>query len=227
MAGQVCTGPFRTISQFTVALGVSWREALLAFETRCFGGLLSGACLKSWGARCGRSNPLLFREKLGVVSSLPIVGHHARSGVYGQIMSRLLLPVSRVFLLIAQCVGVTQAASGFLRRQSICYVVVVWRSWVQISPTSPSWTGSRRFIFICVTNSHRTTCARHASEHFKNMNSCWRRWGTDRSREKLEENKVAWHLGKGFAGADLTQQNMDLLSDFEEAESRAEVLSAP
>lgn len=38
------------------------------------------------------SNPLLLREKLWVLSSLPIVGRHTRDGVYGEIVSQPLLP---------------------------------------------------------------------------------------------------------------------------------------
>ena len=41
-----------------------------------------------WG-----SSPLLLREKLRVVSSLPILGLHAKGVVYGKILSQPLLPV--------------------------------------------------------------------------------------------------------------------------------------
>lgn len=44
------------------------------------------------------SDPSLLREKLQVLSFLPVVGHHARSGVYGKIMSQLLLPTLMWFL---------------------------------------------------------------------------------------------------------------------------------
>lgn len=39
------------------------------------------------------SNLLLLREKPGVMSSLPIVGCSTRGGVYGEIVSHLLLPI--------------------------------------------------------------------------------------------------------------------------------------
>lgn len=59
------------------------------------------------------SNPLLFREKLRVLSSFLIIGHSAESGVYGKIVSWALQPTLMwlfffFFLSFAQCVGVAQ-----------------------------------------------------------------------------------------------------------------------
>ena len=55
-----------------------------------------------WG-----SDPLLIREKPGVLSSVLIVGCHAVAGFYDKIVSQFLLPGSMwVFFSFAQCVGV-------------------------------------------------------------------------------------------------------------------------
>lgn len=53
----------------------------MAFKANVFGLLLKSECLL-WS-----SNSSLLREKLWVLSSLLIVGHHTGDGVYGNIMS--------------------------------------------------------------------------------------------------------------------------------------------
>lgn len=74
----------RTVSQFAIALWVSWVQALMAFKAGCFG-VLSLRCT-SWKLGCQKwgSNPLLLREKPGVLSTLPIPGRCTRGGVYGK-----------------------------------------------------------------------------------------------------------------------------------------------
>lgn len=54
------------------------------------------------------------REKLKVVGSLLIVGHHTRGGFYGKIVFQpFLLLQCEYFLSFTQCVGVTQLVFGF------------------------------------------------------------------------------------------------------------------
>lgn len=53
--------------------------------------------------------PLLFREKLVVMSSFLVVSHHARDGVYTKTVSQTLLSVlTWAFFLFVECRGVTQ-----------------------------------------------------------------------------------------------------------------------
>ena len=64
-----------------------------------------------WG-----SNSLLLREKLGILSSLPLVGHtqHQGWGVYGETVSQPLLPISgQAFLLFTRYVAVAQLVFEF------------------------------------------------------------------------------------------------------------------
>lgn len=46
------------------------------------------------------SNPSLLREKLGVVTSFPVVFRCARGGVYSKLVSYHLLLVSMLFFLV-------------------------------------------------------------------------------------------------------------------------------
>lgn len=88
------TSPSRTFFQFAVALWVSWKQALFAFKTSCFGGLICQVqVLKVGVPDAGFKFPLL-REKPGVMSALPIVTCHARGGVHCGIVCQLLLPTS-------------------------------------------------------------------------------------------------------------------------------------
>ena len=70
-----------------------------------------------WG-----SNPLFLREKLWVLSSLLIVGHCARDGVYGVPASPTCFNV--VFSLFARCVVVIQPAFRFFKEEIVPYVAV-------------------------------------------------------------------------------------------------------
>lgn len=65
--------------------------ALLSFKARCFGDHLLGA---GYWLGCPRwaSKPSLLGEMLQVLSSLLIVGHHARDWVYSEIVSQPHLP---------------------------------------------------------------------------------------------------------------------------------------
>ena len=46
------------------------------------------------------SKPLLLRERRGVLNSLLVVGHSAGDGVYGEIVSQPLLPISMWFFFL-------------------------------------------------------------------------------------------------------------------------------
>ena len=62
------------------------------------------------------SNPLLLREKLGVLSSLPILGHHSGGWVYSKIVSRpLLLNSSGIFLVCPVCRSHSASFWSFFR----------------------------------------------------------------------------------------------------------------
>ena len=59
-------------------------------------------------------SPSLLREKLGVVSSHPSVGHCVRGEVYSKSVSQPFLPFLMWVFSHSQCVGVAQLLSGFL-----------------------------------------------------------------------------------------------------------------
>ena len=103
------------------------------------GAHLSGAGLKScqvWG-----SDPLLLREKLGVVSFLLTVGHRSRDGVFSKILSQPLLPVLMWGFLVAHCVGVSQLVLWFLSEEIVLYVAVYSVClWEEVSSGSSYFT---------------------------------------------------------------------------------------
>ena len=81
-------GPLRGVFQFPIACGSCGYE-LRWFSKLDIGGChLSGAGLKSWGARCGVQILRSLREKLWVLSSLQIMGHCAGGGFYGETVSK-------------------------------------------------------------------------------------------------------------------------------------------
>lgn len=64
---------------------------------------------------CLSPNHSFLREKLGVVSSFPIICHFAGGWVYGKIVSPSLLPILvLVFTSYPWYIGVAQLVSGFI-----------------------------------------------------------------------------------------------------------------
>lgn len=75
VGGWVDMSPLRTVSQFSIVVQVLWSQGPLAFRAIGF----RGPFLSCKSKKCG-SNPLLFREKPRVVSSLLTADCHVRMG---------------------------------------------------------------------------------------------------------------------------------------------------
>lgn len=90
VGGWVDVSPLRTVSQFSIAVQVLWLQTPLAFRAI---GFRASFLLKVRVHMCG-SNPLLFREKPQVVSSLLTAGCHIRVGF----MVRLYFSLSYLLL---------------------------------------------------------------------------------------------------------------------------------
>ena len=89
------------------------------------GAYFSGAGPKSWGAWFGVQTQLL-RETLWVLRSLPIVGHHARSGIFGQIASQTFLLALKQAFLFVWCIGVTQVVLVLFTEEIALHVSLDW-----------------------------------------------------------------------------------------------------
>ena len=82
--------PLRAVSPFTIAC------ESCGCKPRWFSKLdVLRACLSDAGLKVGV--PLLLREKLWILDSFLMVGHHTEGRVYGQIVSRPFLSASMCF----------------------------------------------------------------------------------------------------------------------------------
>lgn len=82
------------------------------------------------------SRPLLLREKLWFLSSLPIVGRHTRGGVYGEMGSQPLLPAS---MWVFSCLpnGVAQLVFRLFSEEIVpCIAVDSVYMWKEVSSES-------------------------------------------------------------------------------------------
>ena len=87
----LCMSSLRAIPQFTTALQVVNPVGL---QSQMFWELICQVPVLKVGVPDVGYEPLLLREKLQVLTSLPFVGCNARGGVYGEILSLPLLPTS-------------------------------------------------------------------------------------------------------------------------------------
>lgn len=141
-----------TLSEFSIALWVLWMQALLTFKARCFGGPIPHVEVLKVGTRDGTLNPLLLREKLGVVSSFPVVCHWIRGRVDGDSVSAFPTYFPASCFLICP-VYRNHSVSRFCSQEIVSYVAVDLvcprRRWVRDLPMWLSWTRTK-WSFVCL-----------------------------------------------------------------------------
>ena len=126
---RLCTGPqgislhelFQDCSSVHCGLGSLVDASPVGFQNQMFWG--SSLRCRSKKVRCQVWGFKLFREKLGAVSSLPVVGHHARSGCTARLCLCFCYPFQGCFFSLP---NVQEYSGSFLVpfKDSCSYVVV-------------------------------------------------------------------------------------------------------
>lgn len=117
--------PFKSRFLVSYSLWFSWTQIPLFFKARCCGG--SSSRCRSQGVRglvwC--SNPLLFREKLHIVISLPLVRCHAGGLGSNKTTYLPLLPISMQLLFVLSCGIVALLVFWYFSERVVLYVLVI------------------------------------------------------------------------------------------------------